>query len=153
MKFNQGSIFAFLLAFVLFTSCKKDSNDESATSSHNGNDSHNAGIACMNCHVSGGSGEGTFNVAGTVYNQAGTGINPNGTIYIYSGANGTGNLLGTIEVDGKGNFYTTASVLPSSGAYVQLKGASGDVHDMSGICNSGNCNSCHGVSTGKIWTN
>ncbi len=153
MKFNPAIFLLVLLTTIVFTSCKKDDDDESATSSHGGNDSHNAGKACMSCHDSGGSGEGTFNVAGTVYNQAGTSINPNGTIYLYSGPNGTGNLLSTIEVDGKGNFFTTSTVLPTSGAYAQVKGASGDIQNMSGICNSGDCNSCHGVTTDKIWAN
>ena len=153
MKINPGVVIILLIVNALVTGCKKDEESGSVSSSHGGDDSHNAGKACMNCHSSGGSGEGTFVVAGTVYNQAGTSTNPNGTVYLYSGANGTGSLLGTVEVDSKGNFYTTSSVLPSGGAYIQVKGASGDIQNMPSICTSGNCNACHGVSTGKIWVN
>ena len=76
-------------------------------SSTHDDESHNMGQNCLNCHKSGGSGEGWFSLAGTVYDSLKTATLPNSTVKLYSGPNGTGSLIGIIEVDGLGNFYTT----------------------------------------------
>jgi hypothetical protein len=122
-------------------------------SSYNDNESHNAGQNCMSCHHSGGKGEGTFTVAGTVYNSSGAAVSPNATVKLYTGPGGTGSLVKTIEVDGKGNFYTTGNTDFGSGLYVTVTGSSGNISKMNSSVTSGQCNSCHGSSTGKITVN
>lgn len=148
-------VFAITLA-TIFVSCEKeDENGENETmvSKFNETESHNAGQNCMSCHKSGSNGEGWFNVAGTVYNPAKTAVYPNATIKLYTGANGTGTLVQTIEADGKGNFYTSASVNFGSGLYTTVTNSSGVVSKMNSAITSGQCNSCHGSSTGKISVN
>jgi len=130
------------------SSCSDDdeSSGESLTSSTNGNKSHNAGQNCMNCHVAGGGGEGTFVVAGTVYNSTGQSVYPNAIITLTTGANGTGTLRATIYCDAKGNFYTTALVDFSGGLYPAVKNTSGAITYMQSSTTQGACNSCHGSS-------
>ena len=100
--------FSFALLLVLLTdSCKKEGGVCGATniSATNGTASHNNGQNCMNCHKDGGSGEGgCFLIAGSVYDSTETVANPNGTVKLFSGLNGTGTLKATLHVDGKGNF-------------------------------------------------
>jgi len=91
-------------------------------------------------------------MAGSVYKEGGSVANPNGMVYLWSGVSGTGDLKATIEVDAKGNFFTSYSVMPSVSVYPQVINASGSsFKNMPLPVTSGNCNSCHGVSTGKIW--
>ena len=104
----------------------------------------------MNCHISGGSGKGWFVAAGTVYNLAGTATLPNTTVRLFSGSNGSGTLMNTIQVDNLGNFFTTQGIDYSKALYASVQGATG-VKYMSSPITMGKCNSCHGVSTGKIW--
>lgn len=151
-------IFSVLIAMV-FISCEKEEsndNDNSAGemySSYNESESHNAGANCMSCHKSGGPGEGIFTVGGTVYNSSGNAVYANATVKLYSGPNGTGTLVKTIEVDGKGNFYTTGSVSFGTGLYPTVTGTSGNISKMASAITTGACNSCHGTSTGKITAN
>lgn len=147
--------FFFLAAIFAFNGCSKDDDGENTplTSAHNQTLSHNNGQACISCHKSGGSGKGWFNVAGSVYKADLTVPDLNGTVYLWSGMGGTGNLVATIEVDGLGNFFTTSSVLPGSGAYPQIKGSSGNYRSMPMMTTTGNCNACHGVSVAHIWIN
>ena len=105
----------------------------------------------MNCHVQGGDGEGWFVLAGTVYDSLKTSTLPNSTVKLYSGPNGTGNLVATIEVDGLGNFYTTNSINFGSGLYTSATGNTTTKH-MNTAITTGNCNSCHGGSVDRIWT-
>ena len=141
-------IFISSLFFIL--SCKKN---EKATniSSYNETESHNMGQNCMNCHKSGGDGEGIFQAAGTVYDSTLSVTLPNTTVYLYTEQGGNGTLKHTIEVDGLGTFYTTESIDFGDGLYPTIKGATTSKH-MSSPITSGQCNSCHGVSTSKLWT-
>jgi len=74
----------------------------------------------------------------------------NRTIKLYTGPNSTGTLIKTIQVDGRGNFYTTEAIDFSSGLYPSVQGNSTTKHMGSSLSN-GSCMSCHGVSTSKIW--
>ena len=105
----------------------------------------------MGCHASGGSGEGWFSVAGTVYDSLKTSTYPNATVRLFTGPNGTGNLELTVEVDALGNFYTTENIDFGNGLYTSVEGNSDIIH-MNSIVTTGQCNSCHGVSTDRIWT-
>lgn len=138
--------------FILFESCEKEENEgnEQMTSSFNETESHKMGQNCMNCHIQGGDGEGWFVVAGTVYDSLKTSTLPNSTVKLYSGPNGTGNVVAIIEVDGLGNFYYTNSINFGDGLYTSAKGNTTTIH-MNTPITTGNCNSCHGASVDRIW--
>jgi len=130
-------------------------NTGGTSSANGGNKSHKVGQNCMNCHNPGGSGssEGVWQVAGTVYDQTGTSASPNGTIQFWTGPNGTGTLKYTMEVDAKGNFYTSGSIVLTAGLYPAVTGAK-STKFMSSPATTGACNSCHtGTSTARVWTN
>jgi len=72
------------------------------------------------------------------------------TIKLYSAAQGGGNLIKTIEVDGNGNFYTTEKVKFKRDVYPSIEGVNGNVKFMSTPISKGNCNSFHGVTTSNL---
>jgi hypothetical protein len=147
-----------LLILSLVISCdsitgENDDDDddfELMSSTHSSMESHNAGQNCMNCHNSGGNGEGIFEIAGTVYEEGTSDVFPNVNIEFYSELNGGGNLLKTLEVDGRGNFYTTDIFDFNSGIYPLVTDGINQNH-MTQIANSGSCNSCHGNSVSNIF--
>ena len=130
-------------------SCEDE--NETKISTYNDDESHNAGTNCMTCHTQGGEGEGWFEVAGTVYDSARINTYPNATVKFYSGPNGTGTLHYTLQVDARGNFYTTEDMKAPGGLYVAVQGDH-QTNYMQSILPSRNCNSCHGVETERIWT-
>ena len=139
---------------LILTSCEKENEGENETviSYNRDTESHNEGQNCMSCHRQGGEGEGWFNVAGTIYTQSSNSPLPNGLVELYTGPGGTGTLAYKIEVDAKGNFFTTEDIQFGSGLYPAT------VHSqfrkyMSGAVTDGQCSSCHGVSTDNIWAN
>jgi cytochrome c553 len=140
--------------FMMLTSCEKEGEggNEANTSFTGSAESHNMGQNCMNCHQRGGEGEGWFNVAGTIYNEANNKPVSNGRVELYTGPNGTGNLAYTFEVDSKGNFYTTENVNFGNGLYAASV-VSQSRRFMPDPVTTGQCNSCHGDSTHKIWGN
>jgi hypothetical protein len=144
-----------LMLVVILVSCENDESGEEKfmSSNYNGKESHNTGQDCMSCHKSGGKGEGIFTVAGTIYNNNRSASYPNATVKLYTGANGTGTLVKTIEVDGKGNFYTTEEINFGSGLYTTVTGTTGSVSKMATTLSSGQCNSCHNSVSDKIGIN
>jgi hypothetical protein len=140
----------FMILICVLISCKKNKGTIENISSHHANESHNMGENCMSCHKSGGSGKGEFQVAGTIYNQEMSAVNPNTTVYLRSEPNGGGEVLYTIEVDNKGNFFTTNTINFGSGLYPSVKGATNSKHMGQSITN-GACNSCH-HNLARIWT-
>lgn len=148
----------FLLSFLLFgflISCDKEDEGENKdlSSRYSENESHNAGQNCMSCHKSGGPGERWFTVAGTVYNSSETAVYPNATVKLYTGPNGSGTLVKTIEVDGKGNFYSTADINFANGLNITVKGTTGNKNKRASLVTTGQCSSCYGSGTGKISVN
>jgi hypothetical protein len=151
----------FIIAFfsaaltISLLSCKHEPGGgcdrEKAQSRHNDHESHNMGLNCMNCHHTNGPGEGCFIVAGTVYDSLNNRTKSNGTIKIFTGPNGTGTLKATIEVDSKGNFYSSETLNFMEGMYPAAIGTGGDVKYMTSPVYTGQCNSCHRVSTNGIW--
>lgn len=141
--------------FVTVVSCddsrRKGNCDEDKVSAANDDDSHNNGQNCMSCHVSGGKGEGCFNAAGSVYDSLQQNPHTGGYITLYTGPNGTGTIAAKIPVDKNGNFYTTNQINFGTGLYPAATSANGKTKYMGTSIPSGQCNSCHGVSTGKIW--
>ena len=152
LKMSFAVLSFLIMSTFLFQSCEENEN-ETLVSANNATKSHKMGENCMSCHKSGGEGEGLFVIAGTVYNNVFSAIQPNGVVKLFSGANGTGTLKGTISVDGKGNFYTTNAIDFTGGLYVTVTGASGNVSSMVSTVSNGQCNSCHGSSTHKISVN
>lgn len=152
MKKSQWLIIIiFSLIQFLGISCSEDNDsDETLISATNGNESHNEGKNCMNCHISGGGGEGIFRIAGTVYNSTVQSIYKNAVIILSTEANGAGVVKATINADAKGNFYSTAPIDFSGGLYTSVKGTTGIVKHMSTPITQAACNSCHGSSTGRI---
>jgi hypothetical protein len=160
MKLKQLILLASFGAFtILAGSCSKDSANENDSSGETnisatgGNKSHNTGQNCMNCHKSGGSGEGYFNVAGSVYNAQLSAAYPNAVVKLYTQANGGGTLRATVYADAKGNFYTTANIDFSGGLYPAITGTSGNISYMPVSTTVGACNNCHGGSTAKLSVN
>lgn len=141
---------ASLMAVFALQACNKDNNGSVENiSSNGGNKSHNMGQNCMNCHKKGGEGEGWFTVAGTTYDAAGLNTKPNLTIKLYTAENAGGTLAATVYGDARGNFYTTKKVDFGSGLYPVVESGS-STEFMSEAITTGACNSCHGLSTGKI---
>lgn len=109
---------------------------------------------CMNCHGPNGNGEGCFTVGGTVYDSTQSVRNPNAVVMFYTLPNGRGQLVATLDVDGSGNFYTTAVISFGSGLYPAVASkTSSKVQYMPTSTVSGACNSCHGITNAKIWVN
>ena len=129
------------------TACQKEGSSSSNISTTNGNRSHNMGQNCMSCHKSGGQGDGWFTAAGTMYKADLVSLQPNTTVYLYSGPNSTGSLVATLNVDAKGNFFTTDAIDFSGGLYPAAKGPSGTMHYMSQVTRTGACNGCHNGGT------
>ena len=130
---------------LIFASCEKKISEYSSS------ESHYAGQDCMQCHKSGGDGEGNFDVAGTVYDTTKTAVLSGATVKLYSAANGGGDLIKTLEVDQLGNFYTTENVKFKDDVYPSVIGLSGVETFMATPISTGSCNSCHGVSTTRVW--
>ncbi len=136
--------------FLLFTACEKENENETKISKNNTDESHNTGKNCMNCHKNGGSGEGWFTVAGSVYGSSLTNPYPNAIVRFTTSAQNTGTLVKSIEVDALGNFFTTETIDFGSGLYVSVLGTSGEVKHMSSKITTGQCNGCHGNTVSKI---
>ncbi len=149
MKIINSVLFGVFVAtttLISFNSCEKEGGcGSSNVSASGGNKSHNMGQNCMQCHKTGGEGEGCFVVAGTVYDTLSTNTLSSGKIELFTGPDGTGNLVHTIQVDSKGNFYTTEN-FEISGLYPVLTGPTGHKSYMSSALTSGECNSCHASS-------
>lgn len=152
MKFLNLIVIIVIIATGLL-SCESDEGGNGTNiSAFSSTKSHNMGQNCMDCHRQGGPGYGWFNIAGTVYDTQFTGTYPNATVKLYTGPNGTGDVKYVVEVDGKGNFYTTENIDFGLDLYPAVVGTN-ETHYMSTAITTGQCNSCHGVSTNRIWTN
>jgi len=104
----------------------------------------------MQCHIDGGEGEGCFVVAGTVYDSLQLNTVPSGKVEFFTEPNGQGQKIETVQIDSKGNFFTT-DLFNFQGLYPAVTGPSGVTNYMSSSLTSGQCNSCHGTSTNRIW--
>ena len=155
---NTKKINAFLGAVLLcaviglsLNSCEGAFNcHEDNISAAGSNKSHNKGQNCMVCHRSSGEGQGCFIAAGTVCDANMMNTVSSGKVDFYTGPSETGTLKQTVFIDGKGNFYTTAKFSPE-GLYPVVTGPTGNKKMMGSALSSGECNSCHGSSTDKLW--
>ena len=154
MKFNSILLVVFVVlgSILSFYSCKKSEKcGESNISQSGGHDSHNFGQNCMNCHKSGGEGEGCFLVAGSVSKMSTSSPVSSGFVKLYTQPNGGGTLKYTISIDSKGNFYTTDNI-DFAGLYPVIIGSTGSQFSMSSPIATGACNTCH-TSTDKLIAN
>lgn len=152
MKQKKLTLLAFVVLFTTMQSCSEDEYGSIKDSTSGSNASHNAGKNCMSCHNGGGEAP-KWNVAGTVYNDVLTATNSNATVKLYTGPDGTGTLKYTLQVDSKGNFYTSSPIDFTGGLYPSVVGAT-STNSMASPITSGACNSCHdGVNRSRIWTN
>ena len=153
---KPGLIFVvFAIALVMIIqSCGREGGNSTNVSQTGGTSSHKTGQNCMNCHCSGGEGSGWFNAAGTVYTADSSSTYANVVVKLYTAPDSLGNqvLVTTINGDAKGNFYTTASINFGSGLYPVVVGAHGTKY-MTATITQGACNGCHGVTTGRLYTN
>lgn len=150
MKTKTSLVILMGLITIIISSCGSDGNDKNI-SKYLSERSHNMGMNCMNCHKEGGEGTGWFVAAGTVYDELLLTPFPGATVKLYSGPNGTGTLIHTIEVDTKGNFHTTEDIDFAAGLYPVVVGNQITKY-MANAISAGQCNSCHGNTTSKIWT-
>lgn len=150
MKTKSTLILISGLFILLLNSCTSNG-DEKNISKYLSDRSHNMGMNCMDCHKENGGGNGWFVVAGTVYDSLQVTPYPGATVKLYTGPNGTGTLVHTIEVDTKGNFHTTETIDFGAGLHPVVIGNMGSKY-MSSTISIGACNSCHGSTTGRIWT-
>lgn len=145
----------FLAILVIGTfvivSCEKEGGNVTLISKNNSSISHNTGKNCMDCHKSGGGGAGWFVVAGSAYDSTQINTYPNSTIQLTTMPNNTGNIASTIEIDSRGNFYSTENIDFGGGLYVSVLGKNGAQQNMNAKITEGACNMCHGNSTNKIW--
>ncbi|PIQ24232.1 hypothetical protein COW36_10445 [bacterium (Candidatus Blackallbacteria) CG17_big_fil_post_rev_8_21_14_2_50_48_46] len=115
--------------------------------------SHNSGQNCMKCHSAGQpAGEHAFFAAGTVYDQAGAAVKTGGRIQLRTQPNGGGTLVLEMPVDATGNFYTAKALDLKQDLYPSVSNGAGKTQFMSSPLSSGQCNSCHGVTQSKIWS-
>lgn len=149
------SLALLVFSALLFNSCshyeelKRDVEESSA----NSDESHNAGKNCGSCHNQNGheaAGEGKWwTVSGTVYDTFGKPL-PGIAVELWEKPGKQGKLLRRIVSDKHGNFYTNQIIAFGSGCYPVITASNGAFRTMVPAYSGGSCNSCHGVSTGKI---
>ncbi len=108
-------------------------------SAHGDDESHYNGRNCMDCHYSAGYGEGWFSLAGSVYGQKNQ-----SKIHLYNSDDLVNPIL-NLEVDDRGNVFTTQEIDFSSGLRVSVENSAGKVEWMDEPIFSGQCNLCHGT--------
>ncbi len=150
MKRNLITInyIAYMLLFVTATfvsSCDKAFIPENETTISNSSEdeSHYFGQNCMECHHSAGHGEGWFTLAGSTkgnYYMA--------TIELYYDT--INPPVHKIEVDQKGNFYTTNEINYQTPYLVGLRNQNNDIKYMKSKISVGQCSLCHGATTSTL---
>ncbi len=153
MKLHFILVYFFVCIALVIASCSHYElyKHEKKVSKNGEDESHNNGMNCMNCHFSGGKGEGWFNLAGSVYKANKISQNPDGKIHLYTSPNGQGSLKYSIDVDEKGNFYTTEPIAFDGGLYPVHENNKGVKKYMASPIVSGQCQSCHNATTDNIW--
>jgi hypothetical protein len=147
---NKMPIHIYYLIFLSVIAISCNNSTEIKISKHNESESHNNGRNCMDCHNAGGKAGIEWKVAGSCYDSLYTNPYSNATIKFFTEPNGAGIEVASLEVDGKGNFYTTQAIKFGIGLYPQVIGTSGKKLSMNSIVKSGACGSCHNYTTCKI---
>lgn len=150
MRLTFGAIVLVVLSAACGLAEKEEDKNVTNISAHGQTKSHNQGQNCFSCHRSGGGGEGYFVIAGTAYQSDKKSTAPNGTVTLFTKANGEGDKVATVEVDALGNFYTTAAVAFEKGLFAVYTPENGASQYMGTATTTGACNSCHGVSIDRL---
>lgn len=129
------AVLTLFITFFAFHACE-ELNTETNISKFGEDESHYTGDNCMNCHYSVGMGEGSFSVAGSVFGNTNQAV-----VQLTNGS--TGQILGSVEVDQLGNFYTTENIDFSNGILVDILYGNGEVKSMDRTIYTGACNLCH----------
>ncbi len=153
MVLRIGSFILVMVLVIAIFSCEKENEaDEVGSTTQlvgttnpptNLGSSHNAGKNCQSCHK--------FTVAGSVYKKDLLSVYPGAIVKLTTQAGGAGSVVATFSSDKSGNLYTSSGISFGSGLYVGITGATGTKYMTSPIT-SGACNSCHGSSAAKAWT-
>lgn len=147
---KSTKIMAVAAALFILSRCNHAKMLETNNSTYNSTRSHNTGENCMNCHKKGGEGEGWFVVAGSAFQPDGSPAK-NITLKLYSEPLGGGTLVKTIQGDLLGNFHSTDIMGFGNGLYPVIE-SEGSPAYMSSSITHGACNSCHGVTEARIFT-
>jgi len=124
--------------------------DSESTSTLGDNDSHRSGQNCQSCHRPGGDGDGVFTIAGTVFDGNNpTVVKPNVIVRLFALPDQSSALIKEIEVDAKGNFYTTAAIPFGTGLFAVVVDGTMSSPFMTApvTASDGACNSCHDGNT------
>lgn len=122
--------------------------------SFNGEDkSHKHGENCMDCHSAGQSGEHEFQIAGSVYTDNGESPVVNGLVKFYKEPKAEGKLVYAVEIDAKGNFFSTEGMQIEEGVYPVIESTTGNLYYMLTETGNGSCSSCHSQSGIKLIIN
>jgi len=155
MKLKKNIIFLSLLFTIFLVGCShyNDLQKDIKQSLANEDESHKTGEDCMSCHNNSSneaSGEGWWNVAGSVFNN-GTPAN-NVNVELWSEPNGGGFKILTLTSDKKGNFYTNKIINFNGGCYPVVISGSKRKNMISKFMGGMSCSnsSCHGGIIDKI---
>ncbi|MEE2877340.1 MAG: hypothetical protein VX822_06135 [Candidatus Neomarinimicrobiota bacterium] len=121
--------------------------------------SHNSGQDCIGCHSSQGAGRGIYTVAGSVFKADGETPFPNILVQFFPNKSRIGDPVAVLEVDGRGNFYTTKDIMPGGKGdgeigllYPSVVSKENRIDMPVAFSTSmGGCNSCHGVDIPRIF--
>ncbi len=142
------------LLFVVMSACSHyEALQKDPVESKRGEDeSHNEGENCGSCHNVNGHEAvregGWWTVSGTVFGKDDD-AQKNAVIELWEKPNRQGKLIKRLETDEEGNFYTNQILNFMGGCYPVIK-LDNQVKIMPVPYTGGSCNSCHGVSTGKL---
>jgi cytochrome c553 len=155
MKWKFAALMVLVVVFTFQCSHYDELQKNGRESSASGG-SHNVGQDCMSCHNQHGNEAitegGWWNIAGSVFSDDGDAPFSNAKIELWSKPDREGTLYYTLEVDQNGNFYTEKIVKYNGSCFpVVVNLETGDYESMSSAYRSGGCNSCHGVSTDRIY--
>ena len=160
MKARYHLFLALLGCTLVIYSCKKDeatttsttNNTTTTTGSTTGSNtlntsnlssSHNNGKNCLGCHK--------FSIGGSVYKKDLSSSYPGTVVKLTTLPNGEGTVVATVTTDNSGNIHTSSSISFGTGLYASAMGNTTTKYMASAIT-GGACNSCHGSSTAKVWT-
>lgn len=138
-----------LLPILLFNCDIGKNNSDIIRSVYGSTDSHNAGEDCIECHDKNGDTNIEFSIAGTIYRTNTDQAYPNVLLNLYNSVDIEDIPIETIEVDGKGNFYSNIPIDWQIGYYASIT-SDYQMRMMNGIVYNGSCNFCHGVNVALI---
>jgi len=150
------TFFFFVFGIMLFVSCSDNystSPDNLMISFNDEEKSHRHGENCMDCHSTGQSEKHEFNIAGSVFTDNGESPVVNGLVKFYEEPKGEGRLVYAVEIDAKGNFFSTEGIEVEEGVYPAIESTTGNMYFMLTEVETGACSNCHSQSGIKLVIN